>query len=90
MSTDEHLLESTQKLEEQQLAWKIDEIKQKAGVNMLPPKGSCHDCGEPFAENDPHKDVKKFCDSICEDGWQEWFRAQKRKHGPNFRPQSSY
>lgn len=83
--TDEYLIESSQKLEEQILENRINEIKNRAGSHQLPPIGKCHDCGEIFSESDPVKHEKKFCDSVCESSWNDWHKAQVRKHGPSYR-----
>jgi rRNA maturation endonuclease Nob1 len=83
--TDEYLIESSQKLEEQLLERRIHEIKNRAGSHQLEPMGKCHDCGEVFDESDPNKQEKKFCDSLCESSWHDWYKAQVRKHGPGFR-----
>ncbi len=83
--TDEYLIESSQKLEEQLLETRINEIKSRAGSHQLPPLGKCHDCGDIFEDEDPNKREKKFCDSVCEESWNDWHQAQVRKHGPGFR-----
>lgn len=88
--TDEHLIESSQKLEEMQIEVAIREIQRAASAGGLKAMGRCHDCGEPFAANDPLRQQKKFCDSECSASWEEWFQAQRRKHGPNFQPRSAW
>jgi len=88
--TDEHLIERSQKLEEQLLQSRIQAIRNEAKGALLAPRGSCYDCGEEFAANKISQLEKKFCDSHCEAAWNIWFQAQKRRFGPDFRPRASY
>jgi len=88
--TDEYLIESSQKLEEQQLQYRIQQIQQKAGTHAVLANGACYDCGTEFDEHDPKRDVKKFCDSDCEVSWRQWYQAQVRKYGPGYKPRPAY
>lgn len=83
--TDEYLIEQAQLLEDMHLQQKISEIQNKSGSADTHPIGECIDCGEVFPECDPLREKKKFCDSSCEAGWNEWYQAQIRKHGPGFK-----
>lgn len=88
--TDEHLIEISQRQNDQLLQLAIEAAKKQAGGRTLKPKGACHDCGDAFAKDDPHHAVRLFCDGLCEESWRRWHQAQVRKHGPGYAARSAF
>lgn len=86
---DEHLIESSEKHIAQQLEWQVNEIRNGVKKEILPPRGKCNNCCEPFKPVDGKVNPKKFCDDLCAEDWNEWYQQQVRKHGPAFTPRSA-
>ncbi|NLC22364.1 MAG: hypothetical protein GX771_10730 [Halomonadaceae bacterium] len=86
--TDEHLIEISQRQSDMHLQMAIDAVKKKAVDRKLKPKGACHDCGDFFSKDDPHSQVRLFCDSLCQESWRRWQQAQARKYGPGYAARS--
>lgn len=85
MSDEKHLelvLEQEARINEA----RIEKIRSEIVNPLLKPIGRCHDCDEPFDKDDPLIDKKLFCNQECAASWQDYFNAQRRKHGPNYRP----
>lgn len=87
---DERLIEVVEQNEAMLLANRIEAIRAESKVRVLPAAGVCHSCGEPFDKHDPNYQTRLFCDLECEEDWEEFNQAMKRRYGNRYKAQSAY